>query len=81
MGIFSGNFGTGLITGLATGVDRTLKTSMDRRYEEMSDARKYLMTRYSQKADAAEERKRLSDKADEDAFDALHQEFTTGSKV
>ena len=41
----------------------------------MSDARKYLMTRYSQKADAAEERKRVSDKADEDAFDALHQEL------
>lgn len=75
MGFFSGSFGTGLITGLASGTEGTIKTLMDRRYEELSDARKYILTRNAQKADAAEERKRLSDKEDEEAFDALHQEL------
>ena len=31
MGLFSGSFGTGLVTGLATSVDKSLRNAMDKR--------------------------------------------------
>jgi len=56
MGLFSGSFGTGLITGLATSVDKSLRTAMDKRDEELSSARKFWQTRQAQKMDLAEAR-------------------------
>ena len=45
MGLFSGSFGTGLITGLASSVDRSMRDAITRRNSEMSEARKYVATR------------------------------------
>lgn len=56
MGLFSGSFGTGLITGLATSVDKSLRDAMDKRDEELSSARKFWQTRQAQKMDLAEQR-------------------------
>lgn len=56
MGLFSGSFGTGLITGLATSVDKSLTDAMDKRDEELSSARKFWQTRQAQKMDLAEAR-------------------------
>lgn len=54
MGLFSGSFGTGLITGLATSVDKSLRNAMDKRDEEMSRARQFWQTRQAQKLDQKE---------------------------
>ena len=56
MGLFSGSFGTGLVTGLATSVDKSLRDAMDKRDEELSSARKFWQTRQAQKMDLAEQR-------------------------
>ena len=48
MGLFSGSFGTGLVTGLASSVDKSLQNAMDKRDEEMSAARKFWQTRQAQ---------------------------------
>ena len=56
MGLFSGSFGTGLVTGLATSVDKSLRNAMDKRDEELSSARKFWQQRQAQKMDLAEQR-------------------------
>lgn len=55
MGLFSGSFGSGLVTGLATSVDKSLQDAMDKRDEEVSRARQFWMTRQAQKMDLADE--------------------------
>jgi hypothetical protein len=54
MGFFSGSFGQGLVTGLAQGAERTIRTALDKRDEELSAARKYLRERRAQKEERAE---------------------------
>lgn len=71
MGLFSGSFGTGLVTGLATSVDGALKTAMAKREEEMTAVKKFQMTRQAQKIDAAE----AEDKRAEKALDRFIREF------
>ena len=71
MGLFSGSFGTGLVTGLATSVDASLKSAMEKRDEEMSRARTFWQTRQAQKLDQAEAR----DQRAGDALDRLIKEF------
>ena len=63
MGLFSGSFGTGLVTGLATSVDKSLQDALDKRDSEMSSARKFWQTRQAQKLDLAEAEDRRSEKA------------------
>lgn len=79
MGLFSGSFGTGLITGLASSVDKSLQNAMDKRDEELSSARKFWQTRQAQKMDLAEQRdsrikkslNRLIDEMDGDVASGL----------
>ena len=71
MGLFSGSFGTGLITGLASSVDRSMRDAITRRNSEMSEARKYVATRKAAKRDAYEAKKLKQDEANQLAFDAL----------
>lgn len=75
MGLFSGSFGTGLITGLASSVDRSMRDAIDRRNSEMSEARKYIQTRQAAKLDAAEAKKQKFNEETQLAFDALAQEL------
>lgn len=63
MGLFSGSFGTGLVTGLATSVDKSLNDAMDKRDEELSAARRFWQTRQAQKLDLAEAEDARSEKA------------------
>lgn len=63
MGLFSGSFGTGLVTGLATSVDKSLKDAMDKRDQEMSSARKFWQTRQAQKLDLKEAQDSRAEKA------------------
>ena len=63
MGLFSGSFGTGLVTGLATSVDKSLQDALDKRDNEMSSARKFWQTRQAQKLDLAEAEDMRSEKA------------------
>jgi len=63
MGLFSGSFGSGLITGLATSVDKSLKDAMDKRDEEASAARKFWQTRQAQKMDLADVHDARAEKA------------------
>ena len=63
MGLFSGSFGTGLVTGLATSVDKSLRNAMDKRDEEMSAARRFWQTRQAQKLDMKEDHDRRATKA------------------
>ena len=63
MGLFSGSFGTGLVTGLATSVDKSLQDALDKRDSEMSSARKFWQTRQAQKLDLAEAEDRRAEKA------------------
>ena len=60
MGLFSGSFGTGLMTGLATSVDKSLRNAMDKRDEELSSARKFWQQRQAQKMDAAMDQERIA---------------------
>ena len=75
MGLFSGSFGTGFITGLAGSVDRSMQDALARRNSEMSEARKYLQTRRASKLDAAEAKKQKFDEETQLAFDALAKEL------
>ena len=75
MGLFSGSFGTGLITGLASSVDRSMRDAIDRRNSELSEARKYIQTRQAAKLDAAEAKKQKFNEETQLAFDALAQEL------
>lgn len=63
MGLFSGSFGTGLVTGLATSVDKSLRNAMDKRDEEMSRARQFWQTRQAQKLDQKEAYDKRAEKA------------------
>jgi regulator of replication initiation timing len=71
MGLFSGSFGTGLVTGLATSVDKSLRTAMDKRDKELSAARTFWQQRQAQKMDAAEAR----DKRTNSALDRMIDEM------
>ena len=71
MGLFSGSFGTGLITGLASSIDKSLQTAMDKRDKEMSRARSFWETRQAQKMDLADAHDRRAKKA----LDRLIDEF------
>lgn len=75
MGLFSGSFGTGLITGLASSVDRSMRDAIDRRNSELSEARKYIQTRQAAKLDAAEAKKQKFNEETQLAFDALATEL------
>jgi hypothetical protein len=61
--LFSGSFSKGLVTGLATSVDKSLRNAMDKRDEEMSSARRFWQTRQAQKLDLKEEHDRRATKA------------------
>ena len=63
MGLFSGGFGTGLVEGLATSVDQSLRDAMDKRDKELSRARQFWETRQAQKMDLADEHDARADKA------------------
>ena len=71
MGLFSGGFGTGLVEGLAEGVDQSLKNAMDKRDKELSRARTFWETRQAQKMDLAD----AHDERAGDALDKLINEF------
>ena len=63
MGFFSGSFGSGLVKGLATSIDATLKSAMDQRNKDMSRARTFWETRQAQKLERAEEHDARAEKA------------------
>jgi len=63
MGLFSGRFAKGVVTGLASSVDRSLREAMDKRDEEMSAARRFWQTRQVQKLDLKEAHDRRATKA------------------
>jgi len=63
MGLFSGSFGTGLVTGLASSVDKSLRAAMDKRDKELSSARQFWQQRQAQKMDLAEARDKRTNKA------------------
>lgn len=63
MGLFSGSFGTGFVTGLASSVDKSLQTAMDKREEELSEARKYALTMQRKKQERADEQDKRAKKA------------------
>jgi len=71
MGLFSGGFGTGLVEGLAEGVDQSLRNAMDKRDKELSRARTFWETRQAQKMDLAD----AHDERAGDALDKLINEF------
>ena len=71
MGLFSGDFGSGLVEGLAESVDQSLKSAMEKREKELSRAREFWMTRQAQKMDLADDH----DKRAGDALDAFITEF------
>ena len=63
MGFFSGSFGSGLLSGLATSIDATLKSAIDQRNKDMSRARTFWETRQAQKIQRAEEHDTRAEKA------------------
>ena len=63
MGLFSGSFATGFATGLASSVDKSLQTAMDKREEELSEARKYALTMQRKKQERADEQDERAKKA------------------
>lgn len=63
MGLFSGSFGTGFVTGLASSVDKQLQLAVDRRNEELSEARKYTLQMQRAKAERADEKDERAKKA------------------
>ena len=75
MGLFSGSFGTGLVTGLASSVDRSMRDALERRSSELSEARKYIKTRNAAKEDAYQARKLKVDQENEEAFNLLAAEL------
>ena len=54
MSLFGGRFATGLVEGLSTSIDTSLRNAMAKRDEEMTMVKKFQMTRQQQKIDAAE---------------------------
>lgn len=75
MGLFSGSFGKGLVTGLASSVDKSLQDAIERRNSDLSEARKYIQTRNAAKEDAYQAKKLKEDEANQDAFNALAAEL------
>ena len=61
MGLFSGSFGRGLLTGFASSVDKSMQDALERRNSELSEARKYIKTRNAAKEDAYQARKLKAD--------------------
>jgi len=55
MGIFGGSFGSGFVTGLAQSVDKNLQLAIDRRNEDLSEAKKYTLQMQRAKAERADE--------------------------
>jgi len=78
MGLFSGSFGTGLVTGLATSVDKSLRNAMDKRDKELSAARSFWQTRQAQKMDAAEARDKRTNKALDRMIDEMGGDVAGG---
>ena len=78
MGLFSGSFGTGLVTGLATSVDKSLRTAMDKRDKELSAARTFWQQRQAQKMDAAEARDKRTNKALDRMIDEMGGDVAGG---
>ena len=75
MGLFSGSFGTGFVTGLASSVDKSMRDALERRSSELSEARKYIKTRNAAKEDAYQARKLKVDQENEEAFELLAAEL------
>ena len=71
MGLFSGSFGTGLASGLATSVDKSMTDAMDKRDKDMTRARSFWETRQAQKQDIAEDETKRAKKS----YDRLVKEF------
>lgn len=71
MGLFSGSFGTGLASGLATSVDKSMTDAMDKRDKDMTRTRSFWETRQAQKQDIAEEETKRAKKS----YDRLVTEF------
>lgn len=78
MGLFSGSFGTGLVTGLASGFDKSLRDAMSKRDEELSNARSFWQTRQAQKMDAAEARDKRTNKAMDRMIDEMGGDVAKG---
>jgi hypothetical protein len=78
MGLFSGSFGTGLVTGLATSVDKSLRTAMDKRDKELSAARTFWQQRQAQKMDLAEARDKRTNKALDRMIDEMGGDVAGG---
>ncbi len=78
MGLFSGSFGTGLITGLASGVDKSLRAAMDKRDKELSAARTFWQQRQAQKMDLAEARDKRTNKALDRMIDEMGGDVAKG---
>jgi len=78
MGLFSGSFGTGLVTGLATSVDKSLRTAMDKRDKELSAARTFWQQRQAQKMDAAEARDKRTNSALDRMIDEMNGDVAGG---
>ena len=71
MSLFGGRFATGLVEGLSTSIDTSLRNAMAKRDEEMTMVKKFQMTRQQQKIDAAE----AEDARAEKALDRFIREF------
>ena len=71
MGLFSGSFGTGLASGLATGVDKSMQNALDAREKDMSRARTFWEGRQASKLDLAESKDERARKS----YDRLVTEF------
>ena len=78
MGLFSGSFGSGLVTGLATSVDKSLRDAMDKRDEEISRARQFWMTRQAQKMDLADEHDAQAEKLLTRMIDEMNGDVAKG---
>jgi len=75
MGLFSGSFGKGLLTGFASSVDKSMQDALERRNSELSEARKYIKTRNAAKEDAYQARKLKVDQENKEAFELLATEL------
>lgn len=78
MGLFSGSFGTGLVTGLASSVDKSLRAAMDKRDSELSAARQFWQQRQAQKMDLAEARDKRTNSALDRMIDEMDGDVAKG---
>jgi len=78
MGLFSGSFGTGLVTGLASSVDKSLRAAMDKRDKELSSARQFWQQRQAQKMDLAEARDKRTNSALDRMIDEMDGDVAKG---